>query len=121
MTLKSRTPILCLVLTLLATSTLLAHLTLTKSAPDADATVPAPQKIQVWFNQVPDLPVSQIELQGPSGDVTLGETKEGEERSLVADVPSALGPGTYTVSWRTAGDDGHVRRGEFSFAVRSAD
>ena len=40
------------------------------------------------------------------------------EKSIVADVP-ALESGTYTVSWRAAGDDGHVQRGEFSFTVRA--
>ena len=29
-------------------------------------------------------------------------------------------PGSYTVNWRTAGDDGHVVRGTFEFTVASA-
>ena len=109
------------VLVLLAVATAFAHLAATKTMPDTDAVVAeSPQQIQVWFTQDPDPAVSQLSLEGPAGAVELGDTKVSDEKSLMAMVPGTLAPGSYTVSWRTAGDDGHVRRGDFGFAVRAA-
>ena len=51
----------------------------------------------------------------------LGDTTVKEDKSLMAMIPSALADGNYTVKWRTAGDDGHPPRGDFTFTVRSAD
>lgn len=110
------------VLVVLAVATAMAHLAATKTMPDADAVVAeSPQQIQVWFTQNPDPAVSQLALEGPAGEVELGDTTVADEKSLMAMVPRALAPGSYTVSWRTAGDDGHVRRGDFAFTVRGAD
>ena len=110
------------VLVVLAVATAMAHLAATKTMPDADAVVAeSPQQIQVWFTQNPDPAVSQLALEGPAGEVELGDTTVADEKSLMAMVPRAMAPGSYTVSWRTAGDDGHVRRGDFAFTVRGAD
>ena len=110
------------VLVMLAVATAMAHLAATKTMPDADAVVAEPpSQIQVWFTQDPDPAVSQLVLEGPAGEVELGDTTVADEKSLMAMVPSALAAGSYTVSWRTAGDDGHVRRGDFAFTVRGAD
>lgn len=110
------------VLVVLAVATAMAHLAATKTMPDADAVVTeSPQQVQVWFTQDPDPAVSQLALEGPAGEVELGDTTVADEKSLMAMVPQTLAPGDYTVSWRTAGDDGHVRRGDFLFTVRGAD
>ena len=109
------------VLVLLAVATTFTHLAATKTLPAADAVVTkSPQQIQVWFTQDPDPAISQLLLEGPSGAVELGDTKVSDEKSLMAMVPGTLAPGSYTVNWRTAGDDGHVRRGDFGFAVHAA-
>ena len=110
------------VLVVLAVATAMAHLAATKTMPDADAVVAeSPPTIQVWFTQDPDPAVSQLALEGPAGEVELGDTTVADEKSLMAMVPSALTAGKYTVTWRTAGEDGHVRRGDFVFTVRGAD
>ena len=109
-------------LTALALSTVVtfAHMALSKSAPEADATVSgSPDQIQIWFTQDPDPAVSRITLEGPGGDVALGEVEIHDDRSVAAALDGALDPGEYTVSWRSAGDDGHVQRGSFSFTVRA--
>jgi hypothetical protein len=36
---------------------------------------------------------------------------------LVAALPAALAPGTYTVQWSAVGDDGHTTEGSYGFAV----
>jgi len=109
------------VIVVFTVATVLAHLVATKTMPDADAVVAeSPHHIQVWFTQDPDTAVSQLLLEGPAGEVKLGDTKVADEKSLMAMVPETLAPGSYTVNWRTAGDDGHVRRGDFAFVVRGA-
>ncbi|MEE2636392.1 MAG: copper resistance CopC family protein [Acidobacteriota bacterium] len=98
-----------------------AHMAYSKSMPEKDATVgEAPEQVQVWFTQDPEPALSQLRLEGPSGNVALGDTKVADEKSIVAEVMTELAPGTYTVNWRSAGDDGHVQRGDFSFTIRSA-
>ena len=109
------------VLVVFAVATAMAHLAATKTMPDADAVVAdSPHHIQVWFTQDPDPAVSQLSLEGPAGAVELGDTSVADEKSLMAIVHGTLAAGSYTASWRTAGDDGHVRRGDFIFTVRAA-
>ena len=108
------------VLVLVTVATTMAHLATTRTMPEADATVEeSPDRVRVWFTQDPDPAVSMLTLEGPGGDVALGETMVVGEKSLVATVTTTLAPGRYTVSWRSAGDDGHVRRGDFAFTVRT--
>jgi methionine-rich copper-binding protein CopC len=111
-----------LVIALAAAVTLSAHMAYSKSMPAKDATLSeSPAHLQVWFTQDPEPAVSQLTLEGPSGEVALGETTVDDEKSLVADLPATLAPGSYTVKWRSAGDDGHVMRGDFAFSVRAAE
>ena len=111
-----------LVLVFVAVATAMAHLAVTKTMPEADATLTeSPEQLQVWFTQDPDPAISKLTLQGSGGEVALGETVVADEKSLVAAVPTDLAPGSYTVSWRSAGDDGHARRGDFVFTLRGTD
>ena len=113
--------VLPVVLVVVAVVTVMAHLAPTKTMPDTDAVVTeSPNHIQVWFTQDPDPAVSQLSLDGPTGSVELGKTTVASEKSLMATVPDSLRPGNYGAHWRSAGDDGHVRRGEFAFTVREA-
>ena len=113
--------VLPVVLVVVAVVTVMAHLAPTKTMPDADAVVTeSPNHIQVWFTQDPDPAVSQLSLDGPTGSVELGKTTVASEKSLMATVPDSVRPGNYVAHWRSAGDDGHVRRGEFAFTVREA-
>ncbi len=77
----------------------------------------SPAHVQLWFEQKPDPAVSMIDLTGPSGKVTIGTVHVMDDKSIMADISGALPPGTYKVAWQTAGDDGHVSKGEFSFMV----
>lgn len=100
-----------------------AHLAVTRTSPTGDAVLAtSPDRIQVWFSQQPSPRVSRLELAGPSGAVTLGELDvNARERTIAAALPEPLPAGRYEVSWRTAGDDGHVLRGTFAFTVRPAE
>lgn len=96
------------------------HFALSKSTPAADASVPAPEEVRLWFTQVPQENSVGVRLIAPSGDAvsTTEPTRDSEDPMVVFIEPEApLAPGRYTVSWRGIGDDGHVVRGEFGFSV----
>jgi len=97
-----------------------AHTKLAKSEPAAGATVAAPKQIQLWFNEKIDPAVSTIALTSPSGKVALTpvHTMAGG-KALMAGISGKVAGGTYTVAWQTAGDDGHVVKGDFTFSVNS--
>jgi methionine-rich copper-binding protein CopC len=98
-----------------------AHTKLEKSEPAAGVTVTAaPKQIQLWFNEKVDLAVSKIELTGPSGKVDLGPTHVMGDKSLMAGISGKVADGSYTIAWQTAGDDGHVAKGDIAFTLKVA-
>lgn len=96
-----------------------AHISVVKTFPADKSTVDeAPELVKIWFSQPPNARLSRLDLRGPSGDVSLRDVEiDPKEHSISAAVAAALAPGRYEVSWRTAGDDGHVMRGTFVFIV----
>jgi len=108
-----------MVLAVLATTTVLAHMKLAKSMPAAGAVVAGkPAKVQIWFTQAPDRAVSKLSVTGAAGEIALGALTVGGDKSMSAAVDGATPDGTYTVAWQAAGDDGHVQKGEYTFSVR---
>lgn len=119
MTRRSRTLPATIAALLLAAVTLSAHMKLAKTLPaDGSAVTASPAELRLWFTQSPDLKVSRLSLQGPSGAVTVGAVEAAAEQSLRAAISGTLTDGKYTASWQTAGADGHVQKGTFSFTVR---
>jgi methionine-rich copper-binding protein CopC len=107
---------------LLLTAIPQAHTALTKSEPAAGKTVTtAPKQIQLWFNEKIDVALSKIELTGPSGKVELTAAHVMGDKSLMAGVSGKVGEGIYTIAWQTAGDDGHVVKGNVKFTLKLAD
>jgi len=99
----------------------LAHNKLLKSAPAAGAALTAsPARVEMWFDEKPDPAVSKVAVKGPAGAVETGPVHANPKNSVAADFKGKLANGQYTVSWQTAGDDGHVSKGDFSFSVKSA-
>ena len=98
-----------------------AHTKLEKSEPADGATVSrAPTMVHLFFNEKPDLKVSKVTLVGPSGNVELGPAHSMAEKDIMAAITGAVANGKYTVNWQTAGKDGHVQKGAFSFTVKKA-
>ena len=96
----------------------LAHNHLLKTEPSGSASLQsAPQHIVLWFQETPDLTVTKLEVKGPAGAVDLGPVHLMPNNSIMADVKGKLPTGQYVVTWQTAGDDGHVSRGDFTFNV----
>ena len=97
-----------------------SHFGLAKSVPEADSSLSSLGAIQLWFTQVPQDNSVGIRLINSAGDLL--ETgppmqDSADPKSYSIQVKGELGSGTHTVAWRGIGDDGHVVRSEFSFAV----
>ena len=96
------------------------HFGLSKSAPAADASVPSPGEVRLWFTEPPEDNSIAIRVINAAGDaVETGEATPDADDGKVFSVgiADALAAGTYTVAWRGIGDDGHVARGDFEFSV----
>lgn len=105
------------------TATVKAHLSVVRTVPADASNVPvSPERMQVWFNQQPSPRISRLELRGPNEqEVEIGKLEvHTEDRSISAAVTAPLPPGKYAVTWRSAGDDGHVMRGTYTFFVEPA-
>jgi methionine-rich copper-binding protein CopC len=98
------------------------HFALVKSAPAAGAKLEAsPEKLQLWFSQLPAAGVSKLTL-GVAGDdkseIAIGATSiDAGEKSLTAAITKPLAAGSYVIRWRGAGDDGHVMSGQVPFTI----
>lgn len=101
-----------------AAATAQAHTHLEGSVPADKSRVKAPAAIELHFSEAAKLTA-----------LTLQKGKEAEQpikplpAKAAADISvpvSALAPGDYVVSWRVAGDDGHVMSGKFGFTVDPA-
>lgn len=98
-----------------------AHAKLTKTSPADKATVTkAPTSVQLWFNETLDVKLSKIEVTGPDGKVALGVVHAMEPKQLMGPITGKMADGAYTVNWQTAGDDGHVQKGSFTFTLKQA-
>lgn len=99
-----------------------AHTRLESSSPAADAVLrQPPTELRLRFSTAVEPRLTGATLLGASGDTVLVAVASPEpgsgNRAYVVPIPAALGPGEYLVEWRTAGADGHVIQGGFSFVV----
>lgn len=105
-------------------SNALFHFALERSAPEADATVQPPSEIRLWFTEEPQEGTTSIRLvEAGDAGVGVGDVTQDTDdpTSFFVELDGALPAGTYTVSWRGMGDDGHVVRDSFEFSVAAQD
>ncbi len=96
-----------------------AHLAVEGTSPEDGATLEGPVRtLRVWFNQAPDVPLSSLELEGPTGAMSVEGLHTMGEKDLMARVSGRMPDGTYTARWRTAGDDGHILHGQWTFTIK---
>lgn len=96
------------------------HFALDRSAPEADATVESPSEIRLWFTQEPQDGTTSIRLveAEDAGVHVMDVVQDADDpTSFSVALHGTLPPGTYTVSWRGMGQDGHVVRDSFQFSV----
>ena len=96
-----------------------AHLRLMDSYPAADEVLStAPDTVRLWFSEVPERSLSAIGIEGALGDIEMGDVEATDDsKSIKAQVVGKLPSGEYRITWRAAGDDGHVVRGSYQFTV----
>ena len=98
------------------------HFELSRSAPEAFATVDSVAEIRLWFTEVPAerttaiRVVDQASVQAPAGDV-VQDVRNARVVSMALRRP--LPPGRYTVMWEARGPDGHLVHDSFPFVVAS--
>ncbi|HUF64763.1 MAG TPA: CopD family protein [Gemmatimonadaceae bacterium] len=96
-----------------------AHGVLLRSSPAAGENLAvAPREIRLVFNERPERVFTRIALLSPEGvSVALDTIVIGPGNTATARVSGALRSGLHTVTWRTAGRDGHPVGGEFTFSI----
>ena len=120
---------LATLVSLLAVHSAFAHAQLTKSSPADKAKLQvAPDKIEIWFNELLDEGFNSIEV------FTAAELKAKKHTNLAKGVPvvdpkdrthvtislETLKPGDYIVDYRVLSRDGHTAPGRITFQVLEA-
>lgn len=95
-----------------------AHTDLISSNPAAGATIQSdqiPESLSLTFSEPPLLEGSAIVLANEDGSPVTTAPAALEGATLSIPWPTDIKPGTVTVTWRIAADDGHVLTDEFTF------
>jgi copper resistance protein C len=103
-----------------ATPADIPHFALSGSAPEAGSSVQSPSEIRLWFTEEPAEGTVQIRLvEAEEAGLHVEDVVQDTEDARVFSIEmhGTLEPGTYNVSWRGMGDDGHVVRESFEFTV----
>ncbi|QUT07658.1 copper homeostasis periplasmic binding protein CopC [Sphingobium phenoxybenzoativorans] len=105
-----------------------AHTQLVSSSPAANATVAAPTRIELRFNEavIGATARAEIAMTGMPGmashapmPITGFTAQMGKDRkSMTLQLRRGLTVGTYRVTWAAAGADTHRMSGNFTFTVR---
>ena len=109
-----------LTLSAAAPSSGIPHFGLASSSPEAGSTVAAPSEVRLTFTQVPQEGTVQIGLvEAEDAGVQVMDAAQDSEDPQVffIEMHGTLPAGSYTVSWRGMGEDGHVVRDTFEFSV----
>lgn len=105
----------------LANSVAWAHATLQRADPAQDAQLGAsPKEVVLRFNEKLEAAFSSIKVVDSTGkEVSAAKAMLGEnDPSQMKVALPALAPGKYTVHFVAVGDDGHRRKGTYSFTVK---
>lgn len=76
----------------------------------------APDRLALQFNESVHLTALDLRAGGAAAG-KLGPLPAAAAREFSIPLP-ALPPGTYTVGWRVASDDGHIMSGTLTFTLR---
>ena len=97
-----------------------AHTHLQNSNPIESSVVGTPpSQVVLTFSEAARVTAAWIQ-KGEGPKEKLGPLPDESSASVTLPLPS-LTPGTYVVSWRAAGDDGHVMPGQVHFTVSAGD
>jgi methionine-rich copper-binding protein CopC len=96
----------------------LAHAIIVSAIPAAGATVSGPDIDLVFtFNVRVDASRSKLVLTAPDGSTSDIEILANDSPAVLAGHLTGLRAGAYSVRWQVLATDGHITRGDVSFAV----
>jgi len=101
----------------------LAHANFARSDPPPNAVLATPpSRLRVWFTEAFDPSKSALDVFDAARQrVAIGPATPDAQDPTLLSVPFALGPGVYTVAWRTvSAADGDQAQGFFAFVVGAA-
>ena len=99
----------------------LAHATLIGASPAKGSTVAAPHELRLTFSEKLEIPLTRITMIAAGKDTVKLGTITADPKSdgtIIVPVVGAVRSATYTISWRTAGEDGHAMKGSYVFRVK---
>lgn len=99
----------------------LAHAELIGASPAKGASVAAPHELRLTFSEKLEIPLTRITMIAAGKDtVKLGKITADpkSDGTIIIPVVGAVRAATYTISWRTAGEDGHAMKGSYVFRVK---
>ena len=99
----------------------LAHAELIGASPAKGATVAAPRELRLTFSEKLEIPLTRITMIAAGKDtVKLGviTADPKSDGTIIVPVVGTVRAATYTISWRTAGGDGHAMKGSYVFRVK---
>jgi methionine-rich copper-binding protein CopC len=105
-----------------APAAVLGHAELKTPTPAADSVQTEPvTEVSGIFTEAMKKDGSSLELLDATGaSAAKGGLDPADDTRMVIDLDAPLAPGAYTVRWTSVATDGHVDRGEWTFAVAAA-
>lgn len=104
----------------LCTAMTFFHNHLVKSAPAAgDKLAASPKEVRLWFNERPEVPFTSVTLLKADSTkiATIKAVATDDTMAVSAPIGTPLPAGSYLITWRTAGSDGHAIRGTYGFSI----
>jgi len=102
---------------LMATFSVGAHTPLASSVPTNNANLTAaPANIVLKFPHAVQLTAVAVESADGKQKHTVAPLPDGKVKEATLSAPK-LGAGAYVITWRAAGDDGHVMSGKIKFSI----
>ena len=98
-----------------------AHAFLDHAVPGVGMTVSGPvREIRIWYTQGVVTAFSAVSVASSTGGTIPASrpvNDPSDQQIVIVHLGRALGPGTYTVSWRALSVDTHTTTGTFHFTV----
>jgi methionine-rich copper-binding protein CopC len=105
----------------LAAPPVFAHAFLDHAVPGVGMTVSGPvREIRIWYTQGVVTAFSAVSVASSTGGTIPASrpvNDPSDQQIVIVHLGRALGPGTYTVSWRALSVDTHTTTGTFHFTV----
>lgn len=99
----------------------LAHAELIGASPAKGATVSSLHELRLTFSEKLEIPLTRITMIAAGKDtVKLGKITADpkSDGTIIVPVVGTVRAATYTIAWRTAGEDGHAMKGSYVFRVK---